>query len=186
LQIATFVVLSFLVTGSYVADAFVIILYFFLTDFVKIALSTDNLKWSQKPDTWNIIGLVKASLALSALVIAESFALLYVGLNVLHFSVAEGTLYTFNLEVLFYSAIFLIFNVRERGHFWDSRPSRTLLTAIIVSIIVATILTTTGTPGLTPVPLRATLFVMASSAAFSFLLNDLIKSSMVKKAEIRW
>lgn len=186
LQIATFVVLSFLLMGSYAVSAFAIILYFFMTDFVKIALSTDNLKWSKKPDSWNITGLIKASSILSILVVTESFALLYVGLNVFHLTVADETLYTFTFEILFYSAMFLIFNVRERGHFWSSRPSRTLLTAIVISIMAATVVTTTGIPGLKPLPMTVTLFIISCSVAFSLILNDLVKFSLVKKAEIRW
>ena len=186
LQIATFVVLSFLLTDNYVVSAFAIILYFFMTDFVKIALSTDNLKWSRKPDSWNVTGLVKASMALSLLVIAESFALLYIGLNIFHLTPDDQTLYTFTFEILFYSAMFLIFNVRERGHFWNSRPSRTLLIAIILSIAAATIVTTIGVPGLAPLPSTETLFVISCSAVFSLVLNDLVKFLLVKKTEIRW
>jgi H+-transporting ATPase len=187
LQIATFVVLSFLPTGSYVVSAFAIILYFFMTDFVKISLSTDNMKWSRKPDTWNITGLVKASLILSLLVIAESFGLLYIGLDCFHLTADEQALYTFTFEILFYSAMFLIFNVRERGHFWNSRPSKLLLTAIILSMIAATLVTTIGIPGqMKPIPLNETLFAICYSAASSLILNDLVKFILVKKTEIRW
>jgi H+-transporting ATPase len=186
LQIATFVVLSYLLTGDYVVSAFAIILYFFMTDFVKIALSTDHLKWSTKPDVWNVTGLVKASTALSLLVIAESFALLYVGLNIFHLTVADQSLYTFTFEILFYSAMFLIFNVRERGHFWNTRPSRTLLVAIISSMIAAIIVTTIGLPGLTPISPAVTLFVVSCSAVFSLIVNDLVKFLLVKRAEIGW
>jgi H+-transporting ATPase len=186
LQIATFVVLSFLLTGNYVVSAFAIILYFFMTDFVKIALSTDNLKWSRKPDTWNVTGLVKASTILSLLVAVESFALLYVAINIFHLAVADETLYTFTFEILFYSAMFLIFNVRERGHFWNSRPSRTLLIAIILTMIAAIVVTTVGLPGFKPISLIQTLFVISCSAAFSLLFNDLFKFLLVKKTEVRW
>ena len=186
LQIATFVVIAFLLTGDYVVSAFVIILYFFMTDFVKIALSTDNQKWSKKPDAWNVTSLVKVSTILSLLVTGESFALLYVGLNIFHLTVAEQTLYTFTFEILFYFAMFLIFNVRERGHFYDSRPSKTLLIAIILSMIAATIVTSVGLPGLVPIPISETLFTMSCCAAFSLILNDLVKYLIVKKTEIRW
>jgi H+-transporting ATPase len=186
IQIATFVVLSFLFTGSYVVSAFAIILYFFLTDFVKIALSTDNFKWSKKPDTWNINGAVKASAILGLLVILESFGLLYVVLNCFHVALGDPALYTFTLEILFYSAMFLIFNVRERRHFWDSKPSKTLIAVIIISIIVATGIVTVGIPDLTPVPLTQTLLVMSLSAAFSLVVNDMIKFVLVDKAGVRW
>jgi H+-transporting ATPase len=186
IQIATFVVLSFLLTGSYVVSAFAIILYFFLTDFVKIALSTDNFRWSQKPDAWNINGAVKASAILGSLVILESFGLLYLVLNYFHIALDDPALYTFTLEILFYSAMFLIFNVRERRHFWDSKPSETLLIVLVISIIVATGIVTIGIPDLTPVPLTQTLLVMLLSAAFSLFVNDPIKFVLVDKAEVRW
>jgi H+-transporting ATPase len=186
LQIATFVVLSFLLTGSYVVSAFAIILYFFMTDFVKIALSTDNLRWSKKPDTWYITGLVKASATLSLLIIAESFWLLYIAYSYFHLTPNDQSIYTFTFEVLFFSAMFLIFNVRERGHFWDSMPSRTLLIAIALSMIAAIVVATVGIPGFQPIPLTVTLFVISCSAAFSLLLNDLVKFIMVKKTAVKW
>jgi H+-transporting ATPase len=186
LQTAIFVVLSFILTGNYVVSAFAIVLLFFMTDFVKIALSTDDLKWSQKPNTWNITGIVKVSLLLSTLIVVESFGLLYVGLNVFLLSAADETLYTFSFEILFYFAMFLIFNVRERGHFWESRPSKTLLVAMTLSMIAATIVTTTGTPGLKPLPFTETLFVALCTATFSFTINDMAKFLFVKRTETGW
>jgi len=186
LQIAIFVVLSFLITGNYVVSAFAIILYFFMTDFVKISLATDNLRWSDKPNTWNIASLVKVSVILSALVIAESFGLLYIGLSYFHLNASDLSLYTFTFEILFFSAMFLIFNIRERSHFWDSMPSKTLLAAIIFSIIAATAITTVGVPGLKALPLTETLFVLSSSAAFSLAFNDLVKFMLVEKTGMIW
>jgi H+-transporting ATPase len=186
LQIATFVVLSFLLTGDYVISAFAIILYFFATDFVKLAMATDNQSWSQKPNTWNVANLVKVSLVLSLLVIAESFALLYVGIYVFGFNVKSGTLYTYTFEILFYSASFLLFNVRERRNFWKSMPSRTLGIATVLSTIAVTLVTVFGIPGLVPIPLTVTLFVLALSGVFTFAVNDSVKVVMVKSAKLSW
>jgi magnesium-transporting ATPase (P-type) len=96
------------------------------------------------------------------------------------------SLCTFTFEILFFSAMFLIFNVRERNHFWNSMPSKTLLTAIVLSIIAATVVVTVGIPGLTPIPLNQTLFALSYSAAFSLIVNDLIKLTLLKKTELRW
>jgi H+-transporting ATPase len=186
LQISTFVVLSFLLTGTYVVSAFDIILYLFLTDFVKISLATDQLRWSRKPDTWKITGAVRASLILGFLVITESFALLYVALHYFDIPLNDPALYTFTFEILFYSAIFLIFNVRERRHFWNSRPSRTLLVATLLSILVGTVIVTVGIPNLTPLPLIQTLFVMSFSAVFSLVINEMIKFALEEKAGVKW
>jgi magnesium-transporting ATPase (P-type) len=186
LQIAVFVVLSFLFTGSYTVSAFAIILYFFMTDFVKISLSTDNMQWSRKPDAWNITGLVKISIVLSFLIIAESFGLLYIGFHYFNLPSNGQTLYTFTFEILFYSAMFLIFNVREKRHFWNSKPSKILLAAITLSTIIGTGIATVGIPGLEPLPLSQTLFVILYSAAFSLGFNDAIKFFLVKRTKISW
>ncbi|MCW4047514.1 MAG: plasma-membrane proton-efflux P-type ATPase [Candidatus Bathyarchaeota archaeon] len=186
LQIATFVVVSFLLTGDYVVSAFAIILYFFATDFVKLAMATDNQMWSQKPNTWNVANLVKVSLVLSLLVIVESFALLYLGIYVFDFTVESGTLYTYTFEILFYSAMFLIFNVRERRHFWNSMPSRALAVATVLSVVVVTLVTAFGIPGLAPLPITITLLVLALSGIFALVLNDSVKVALVKNAKISW
>jgi len=186
LQIASLIVLSFLITGNYIVSAYAVILYFFMTDFVKISLATDNEKWSKKPDTWDIKGLVKVSVILSLLITAESFGVLYVGVNYFHLAPNNEALYTFTFEILFYSAMFLIFNVREREHFWNSMPSKTLLTSIILSMVAATIVSTVGIPGLKALPLIETLFVILYSLMSSLILNDLVKFILVKKTGLRW
>jgi H+-transporting ATPase len=186
LQIASLVVLSFLITGNYIVSAYAVILYFFMTDFVKISLATDNERWSRKPDTWNITGLVKISVILSLLIIAESFGLLYIGFNYFHLTPNDEALYTFAFEILFYSAMFLIFNVREREHFWNSMPSKTLLTSIILSMVAAVIVSTVGIPSFKALPLIETLFVIFYSLASSLILNDLVKFILVKKTGLRW
>ncbi len=186
IQIALFVVLGFLLTGSYIITAYTVILLFFLTDFVKISLSTDNFRWSQQPDTWKISGGVKASIILGFVVTLESFALLYIVIAWFHIAFSNPALYTFTFEILFYSATLLIFNVRERRHFWSSMPSKTLLVSNIVSIALATIIVTTGIPGLTPVGIGQTLIILGLSSVFTFVLNDLVKFALVEKAGIRW
>jgi H+-transporting ATPase len=82
--------------------------------------------------------------------------------------------------------MFLIFNLRERRHFCNSKPSKTLLIAIAISIMVATGVMTLGISNLRPVPLAQALFVMLLSAAFSLFVNDQIKFVLVSGAEVRW
>jgi H+-transporting ATPase len=186
LQIAIFVVLAFILTGSYIITAYTVILLFFLTDFVKISLSTDNLQWSQKPNTWKIGTAVKASVILGTLITVESFILLYIVLTWFHIVLGDPALYTFTFEILFYSATLIIFNVRERSFFWNSKPSKALLFFNILSIIIATVIVTTGAPGLTPVNFEQTLIILALSALFTFVVNDIIKVALVKKAGLSW
>jgi H+-transporting ATPase len=186
LQVSVFIVLTFLLTGNYTISAFGVIMYFFLTDPVKVALSTDKLQGSDKPATWKINGAVKASAILGTLIIVESVALLYITLNMFNISVSNPAIYTYTFEILFYSALFLNFNVRERRPFYKSKPSKILTLTIITSLIVGTILVTIGIPNMTAIPITETLIILGLSAFFSFIINDLVKVIMVQKTGIKW
>jgi hypothetical protein len=56
----------------------------------------------------------------------------------------------------------------------------------VVSIAVAMVLVSVGIPNLEPLPLTHTLFLVLLSAVFSLVVNDSIKSSLVKKSIIAW
>ena len=45
---AAFVAIAFVLTGKFVVSAFAMLLLVFMTDFAKIALATDEVRWSQK------------------------------------------------------------------------------------------------------------------------------------------
>jgi len=182
----SFIVLAFLIIGKYVVSASAMLLMIFMTDFVKISLSTDNVRWSRRPDIWNITGLVKVAVILGLIMVVEAFGLLYIGFKYFNLTADDQALSTFSFETLFYFAIFSIFVVRERGHFWNSVPSKTLLTAIMLDVIVATIISVVGIPGLKAIPLIETLSVMAYSFIFSLIINDLIKFILVKKTGVGW
>jgi len=183
---SAFVVFSFLITGKIIVSAFVMMLMMFMTDFVKISLSTDNVRGSQEPATWNVIALVKVAAMLGLLMVAEAFGLLYVGFKYFGLAANDQALYTFAFETLFYFAMFSIFVVRERGHFWNSMPSKTLLAAIGLDTMLGTALATIGIPGLHPLPPRITLTVFIYTMVSSLLVNDFIKCIAIRKANIRW
>jgi H+-transporting ATPase len=186
LQVSVFTVLTFLLTGNYVISAFGVIMYFFLTDPVKVALSTDTLQGSDKPATWKISGAVKASTILGTIIIIESIILLYITLNVFNVSIYNPAVHTYTFEILFYSALFLNFNVRERRPFYKSMPSKILLLTIISSLITGTILCTVGIPNLIAIPLTETLIILGFSAFFAFVINDLVKVFIVQKIGVKW
>ena len=50
--------IAFILTGKFVVSAFAMLLLSFMTDFAKVALATDHVRLSKKPETWNIGGFV--------------------------------------------------------------------------------------------------------------------------------
>jgi H+-transporting ATPase len=177
-QIVVFVVLAFLFTGLFVVNAFQVVLLLFLVDFVTISIATDNVRPSEKPETWNITALVKASIILGIFIVAESLGLLYLGLSYLELSNITQ-LNTFVFDMLLFGGLFTIFVVRERGNFWKSKPSKPLLTAILVDIVVSSLISVIGIPGLAPIPISYVALVLAWFFGFGILLNDQLKTRLI-------
>lgn len=177
-QIVVFVVLAFLITGMFVINAFQVVLLLFLVDFVTISLATDNARPSKKPETWNIRSLLKASVILGLFIVAESFGLLYIGLNYLTLQNA-AQLNTFVFDMLLFGSLLTIFIVRERGNFWSSKPSRLLLSAILVDIVISSIISIVGIPGVAPINPLYVALVLGWFFVFGVLLNDQIKKRLL-------
>ena len=80
--------IAYVVTGKFVVSAFAMLLLTFMTDFAKIALATDHVRSSRKPETWNIGGLVTVSVILGVATVAETLLLLGIGWS--HFGLATN------------------------------------------------------------------------------------------------
>jgi H+-transporting ATPase len=179
-QVVLFVIVAFLLTGLFVVSAFQVVLLLFLVDFVTISLSTDNVRPSEKPETWNITPLVKGATILGVASVLESLGLLFLGLNYLGLS-NTAALNTFSFDMLLFGGLFTIFVVRERGNFWKSKPSRPLLIAIIADIVISSIISIIGIPGLTPISPINVMIALAWFFVFGLLVNDQLKTHLLKK-----
>jgi len=180
-QITVFVVLAFLLTGRYIISALHMILLLFLTDFVTLSISTDNVRYSERPDTWNITGPIKVSLFLGTLVIAELIFFLYVGSSYFGLFLNLGQLHTFTFQMLIYVELLDLLVIRERKHFWNSRPSLFLLLAIAGDLLVVFLISVFGLPGIAPITPAAALSVVVLSVMVVCLINDTVKVALVKR-----
>lgn len=111
----------------------------------------------------------------------ESFGLLYIGLEYFNLKEDGDALNTFSFEILLFFALFSIFVVREKKHFWHSVPSKTLLFILIADMILGIVISSYGLLGLSAVPVSMTFLVILYTAVFSFLVNDFVKFALLKK-----
>jgi plasma-membrane proton-efflux P-type ATPase len=177
---AAFVAIAFVATGKFVVSAFAMLLLVFLTDFAKIALATDHVRPSNKPETWNIGGFITVSVVLGVAMVAESLFLLWIGWS--HFGLAanNSALYTFSFLTLLYFAVFSIVSARERRWFWTTMPSKTLVAALMADALTGTVLAFVGLPGLMPLPWWQTLGIFAYAMVSCLVVNDFVKVAMIK------
>jgi len=175
-----FVVIAFLLTGQFVIPTLGMVLLAFMTDFVKIALATDRTRFSQSPETWNIGPLVKVAVIIGLLMLIETLGLLAIGWRGFGLSHDAGRLQTFTFLTLLFFALFSIVSIRERHAFWASWPSWVLTTALAGDACIGIAIGLLGLAALRPLPIGQIGFVIAYALFFSLLVNDLVKSVLIR------
>lgn len=177
---AAFVVIAFVLTGKFVVSAFGMLLLVFMTDFAKIALATDDVRWSRNPETWNIGGFITVSVVLGVAMVAEALLLLRLAWSRFGLATNDTALYTFSFLTLLYFAAFSIVSARERRWFWATMPSKTLMAALVLNVVAGTVLTLVGLPSLMPLPWWQTLAVFGYAMVSCLVVNDAAKVAMIK------
>ncbi len=178
---AAFVAIAFVVTGKFVVSAFAMLLLVFLTDFAKISLSTDNVRPSKTPETWNIGGFVGVSIVLGLAMLAETLFLLWTGWTKFGLATNNDGLYTFSFLTLLYFAVFSVVSARERHWFGATLPSKTFLFAIAADALTGTVLTFAGFKGLGPLPWWQTASIFAYAMVSCLVVNDALKVALINR-----
>jgi len=179
LHTTSYIVLGYLITGYFLIGAFEMLLFVFLFDFVTIALATDNVRYLGTPSKWEVFKLVRGAVAVGLLILCEQFAFLAIAVNVFELDYST-TISTISFQLLFYFAILTTFSVRERTHFWVSRPGTPLLVALIVEVVGVVIVCTTGVPGLNKLVWWQNFACLGYCVVLVFTLNDLVKCLVFK------
>ena len=177
---SAFVAIAFIVTGKFVVSAFAMLLLVFLTDFAKVSLSTDNVRPSQSPETWNIGGFIQVSVVLGIAMVAEALLLLWIGWTRFGLATNDAALHTFSFLLLLYFAVFSVVSARERSWFWATLPSRIFMIALSADAIVGTALSLVGIKGLASLPWWQILATFGYALVSCLIVNDVLKVVMMR------
>jgi H+-transporting ATPase len=144
------------------------VLVVFANDFVTMSVATDNVGYTSSSNLWNVKKITLASLVIGLLLVAGGAVAVLVGIE--YFSLKWGELQSYVMLMLVFTSQFRIYIVRERRHFWSSRPGRELLIASTTTIIGFALLGVYGiiVPQLTAC---AVLFILLFSAALTLSLD---------------
>ena len=142
LEIAVFLSVGVMLTGVFVITPLLIVLLLFTNDFVTMSIATDRVSFSPQPERWRIPSLMLTAGSLAVLILLLSFSVFFVGRDWLHLPLAQ--LQTLIFVMLVFTGQGNVYLVRERGHFWLSLPSRWLIIASILDIIVVSLFAIQG------------------------------------------
>ena len=175
-EIALLLSVGVMLTKNFVITPLLIVLLLFTNDFVTMSIATDTVSYSQQPDRWQIRWLVLISLALGSLILLFSFGTFLAARYWLQLPLPQ--LQTLVFITLVFTGQGNVYLVRERLHFWNSRPGKWLVLSSAADIVVVSILASHGIL-MAAIPLKILLGVLIACgcylAAVDFLKVGLLR-----------
>jgi H+-transporting ATPase len=174
IRVLLFITVSIIVFQFYPVTALMIVLLALLNDAPIMTISLDNVRYSDKPDRWNMRTTLGIAAFLGLIGVFSSFGIFYIGKEVFGFD--NAVLQSFIYLKLSVAGHLTVFVARTRGHFWSVKPAKALLIAVVATQIIATLITVYGflLPAMGWLP---ALFVWGYSLA-AFLITDFLKVGM--------
>jgi len=166
-----FLVAGLIMTSHAILTPMLMVIVMITGDFLSMSLTTDNVRPSQKPNSWSIGGLTVAGVLLGICLLGFCTGVLAVGRFGLH--LGAGALQTLAFLLLVFGSQGTIYAIRERRHLWNSRPSLLVGVSSIVDIAIASTLAVTGF-AMAPIPFLVVAGTLVAAALFALVL-DLIK-----------
>ncbi|MDD5148601.1 MAG: HAD-IC family P-type ATPase, partial [Candidatus ainarchaeum sp.] len=151
-----------------------------VNDLMTMTLAVDNARSTKNPNSWNVKNISMAAVFIGVLFAAIEIAFLLMGMN--YFKMDLEQIRTLILISLIYTGQFGIIIVRERGFFWESSPSRTVLASITIAMAAFTVLALFGI-GVKAIPAAAVAITLVASMLY-VLAIDLPKKIAYKRLNI--
>jgi H+-transporting ATPase len=171
IRVLLFMTLSILVFNFYPVTAVMIVLLALLNDGAILSIAYDKVRYSNKPETWNMHTVLGIATVLGVAGVIASFGLFYLGERVFHLN--REFIQSLMYLKLSLAGHLTIFVTRTRGPFWSIRPARILLLAVIGTQLIATLFAVYGIL-MTPIGWGWGLAVWGYVLVW-FLVNDRVK-----------
>jgi H+-transporting ATPase len=167
-------------TGHAILTPPLMVLVMITGDFLGMAITTDNVRASPRPNTWNIGRLTVAGVVMGIGELAFCSFILMMG--VYRFGFPLQSIQSLAFVTLVFGNQATTYNNRERRHLWASRPSYWLLVSSGADILIASTLAIAGI-AMTPLSAADVAGVLGVAIVFS-LLMDLIKVPLFRRLQI--
>ncbi len=181
IEIMALLVIGFLLTRHKPITPLLMVLFLFLNDFLTMSLSTDRMQFSRHPNRWNTRGILLAAAVLAACKLVFSLGVFLCGDYRLRLDMPH--LQTLMFATLILSSQAGVYLLRERGHFWQSRPSRFLVGSSVLGLGVTAALVLGGI--LMPALSGAFLLGVAGAGIVYFACLDWLKVWLFGRLNLR-
>jgi len=160
-----------LMTGHAVLTPMLMVIVMITGDFLSMSLTTDRVRPSKMPNSWQIGSITIAGVVLGACFLAFSTAILAFGRFELHLGI--DALRTLSVVGIVFGSQVATYVIRGRQHRWGLRPSRILVLSSVADVLIVAALAGLGI-AMTRLPVTIIAGEFAAAIAFGVFL-DLVK-----------
>ena len=160
-----------IMTGHAVLTPMLMVIVMITGDFLAMSLTTDRVRPSKMPNSWQIGRITGAGVILGVCFLAFSTALLAVGKFELHLGIAA--LQTLSVVGIVFGSQATIYVIRGRQRLWGLRPSIWLVFSSAADILIISTLAISGI-AMAPLPIAVIAGEFAAAIVFGVVM-DLVK-----------
>ncbi len=167
-------------TGHAVLTPMLMVIVMITGDFLSMSLTTDRVRPSKMPNSWQIGKITIAGVILGVCFLVFSTAILAVGKFELHLGIEA--LRTLSAVGIVFGSQATTYVIRGRQHLWGLRPSLTLVLSSVADVLI---ISTLAVRGIAMAPLTLSIVTCELAAAIAFgLLLDLVKIPVFARLRI--
>ena len=167
-------------TGHAVLTPMLMVIVMITGDFLAMSLTTDRVRPSTMPNSWQVGRITIAGVILGACFLAFSTIILAVGKFQLHLGIAA--LQTLSVVGIVFGSQATTYVIRGRQQLWGLRPSIWLVLSSVADILIISALATFGI-AMAPLPVAIIACEFAAAIAFGAVL-DVIKIPVFARLRI--
>jgi H+-transporting ATPase len=175
-----FLAVGLVMTGHAVLTPMLMVIIMLTGDLLGMSMTTDNVRPSSAPSTWQIGHLTIAGIFMGISELVFCTAVLAMANFRLNYGIE--TLRTLAFVVIVFGNQATTYTNRERRHLWSSVPSRWLIGSSVVDLLIASTLATCGI-AMSPLPLLVVGEILLGAMVFAVIL-DFVKLPVFSRLRI--
>ena len=160
--------IGLIITGHAVLTPMLMVIVMITGDFLAMSLTTDRVRPSAMPNSWNVGKITGAAVALGLCFLAFCVSILAVGKFELHLGIEA--LRTLSVVAIVFGSQATIYALRARRHMWGLRPTIWLVLSSIADVLIITVLASRGI-AMAPLSLSTLACEFAAALVFGLILD---------------
>ena len=177
---ALLLAVGLVMTGHAVLTPMLMVIVMITGDFLAMSLTTDRVRPSKMPNSWQIGRITTAGVMLGLCFLAFSTAILAVGKFQLHLGIEA--LQTLTVVSIVFGSQATTYVIRGRQHLWGLRPSIWLVLSSIADVLIISVLATFGI-AMSPLPIAIIATEFGAAVVFGAVL-DVVKIPVLARLGI--